>query len=438
MKRITVLFFVFVTCLSSFSQTCQEVFVSEVVFSKDSTQTLIGSTTSWIENYALELYNPTNADIDLLQYSIHLIPQTGNPTIITLTDSIRTEATYVISKLGADFDLTSLSEMVTNDLDYDNFVAIELYKDSILLDRVGQIGLTLPDSIDVVQAIADPASYLNSLNLDLSSLDKLVFRRNPIVGRGNTDFDSTAKEWYVAPNDDYTNVHHHTNICKETDVIVEFAEKVYYAFEGIKVYPTLKVYNYNNATMQGTITVAIQQMPNAPYTLTTNPYYASMNEIGPTTTVLGIPSITADILPIIDNQIEPTEVMMYKLYVVPIIIQGTAYFNAKVNPAKQYTTILIQDAIFSATDEEKKGIAASIFPNPITADTYLKYNLIENTNVEISISNLMGQILKIVSSEKKIAGNHEAKISMEDIASGMYILRIKTDNGIFATKLVKN
>lgn len=429
MKKSIILFFILISCSLSFSQTCQEIFVSEVVFSKDSTQTLLGSSTTWIENYALELYNPTTADIDLSQYSIQLIPQIGNPTIITLTDSIRAEATYVIAKLGADYDLTSISELITNSLDYDNFVAIELYKDNTLIDKIGQTGLTIPDNIDLAQAIADPANYLSSLNIDLTSIEQLIFRRSPMIGKGNPDFDSLSKEWYVVPNADYTDVHHHTNICKETDVIVEFTNEVYYATEGIKVYPTITFYNYNNTTMQGTITVSIQQVPNPPYTLS-NPYYASVNEIGPTTTILGLPSFVADILPMIDNQIEPTEIMMYKLSVVPIIQQGTAYFNAKVNPAKQYTTIVIQDNLFSAIENTETTQNISIYPNPSNESIYIQ-NLTNEPIKEITIYDIVGKELLNV----PYINN---KIDIRQLIAGQYILTIKQENKTMNKYFIKS
>lgn len=437
MKNVFIVSIMLISQIIGFSQTCEKVFVSEVVFSKDSTQTLIGSSTTWIENYALELYNPTTADIDLSLYSVRLIPQIGSPTIITLTDSIKAQATYVISKLGAVSDLISVAEMITSSLDYDNFVAIEVYEDTILLDRVGKVGLSVSDSINLAQAMADPANYLNSLNFDLSSLEKLVFRRNPIVGSGNADFDSTSKEWYVAPNGDYTDIHHHTNICKETDVIVEFTDEIYYSIEGIKVHPTITFYNYDDVSMHGQVTVAIQQVSNPPYVLP-NPYYASVNEIVPTTITLELPIFVADILPIVDNQIEPTETMMYKLSVVPIISQGAAHYNAKVNPAKQYTTILIQDAIFTGVENSLNDIKASIYPNPTSSHIEVKYLLPQNAEVEINISNLMGQVIQKMPIERKIAGNQHAKISIGDMASGMYILQIKTDCGSFTTKFVKN
>lgn len=84
------------------------------------------------------------------------------------------------------------------------------------------------------------------------------------------------------------------------------------------------------------------------------------------------------------------------------------------------------------------AINAIVYPNPSNSDFNLEYVLPQNSNVEITVLNLMGQTIKTIKPEMQIEGTHKAKISMEGVANGLYLLNIKTDFGIFNTKLLKN
>ena len=413
MKKLALILSFFWLMFEAKAQTCQEVFVSEVVFSKDSTQTLLGSSTTWIENYALELYNPTTADIDLSLYSIHLIPQTGNPTILTLTDSIEAEATYVISKLGADYDLTSVAELITNSLDYDNFVAIELYKNNTLVDRVGQTGLTIPDNIDLAQAIADPANYLSSLNIDLSSIEQLIFRRNPMIGEGNPDFDSLSKEWYVVPNADYSDVHHHTNICKETDIIVEFEQENYITTEGTAIFPNVKVYNYD-PQIAPTLNILIEKKVVMPYTAVINPFYVdNYDHITPNYAILQFPFTSYDVNSASDNLFEPDEIVMYEIKSVS---------TGKINPAKKYTSILFHNQSILGIETDVLEKIFQIYPNPTNSQISIKAK--DNQKItNVLIYNNIGE--KVFESN-----SHTNSIDMSFLPNGQYCITIFTEGEV--------
>ena len=77
MKNLTLLFsFLFLTFTAS-SQNCNDLIVSEIVFGKVS-----GKATQY--NHSIEVYNPTGAPIDLANYQIELVPETGQSTVINL------------------------------------------------------------------------------------------------------------------------------------------------------------------------------------------------------------------------------------------------------------------------------------------------------------------------------------------------------------------
>ncbi|MEO6165896.1 MAG: M43 family zinc metalloprotease [Chitinophagales bacterium] len=81
----------------------------------------------------------------------------------------------------------------------------------------------------------------------------------------------------------------------------------------------------------------------------------------------------------------------------------------------------------------------TIFPNPNNGDFTLTYSLPEQSNVRISIIDLTGREIIQVSDEQKAAGNHQQAINtaaIQNLANGIYMVRLQTDSQSFVKKLV--
>jgi hypothetical protein len=85
--------------------------------------------------------------------------------------------------------------------------------------------------------------------------------------------------------------------------------------------------------------------------------------------------------------------------------------------------------------------ALKISPNPFSASTTLSYKLTLNSPVEISIYNLKGQRIRIIFQDNKTAGDYTAEWDGLDdrgssVGSGVYIVRLKTAEGVRRAKAV--
>ncbi|OQX92517.1 MAG: hypothetical protein B6D58_02605 [candidate division Zixibacteria bacterium 4484_95] len=74
------------------------------------------------------------------------------------------------------------------------------------------------------------------------------------------------------------------------------------------------------------------------------------------------------------------------------------------------------------------------FPNPFNASTNIRFNLAKNTDVELSIYNLLGRKVTTLVSGNMTAGLKSVTWNGKDnsgnqVASGLYLYVLKTDDG---------
>ncbi|MDQ7817989.1 MAG: T9SS type A sorting domain-containing protein [Melioribacteraceae bacterium] len=76
------------------------------------------------------------------------------------------------------------------------------------------------------------------------------------------------------------------------------------------------------------------------------------------------------------------------------------------------------------------------YPNPFNNQTKISYKLNQQTNIELSIQNILGQ--KILTLEKgiKSAGNYSLAFNSDGMVSGIYFCVLKTNNKILVNKML--
>jgi hypothetical protein len=91
----------------------------------------------------------------------------------------------------------------------------------------------------------------------------------------------------------------------------------------------------------------------------------------------------------------------------------------------------------SVEDKFDSNIDFKIFPNPTDNSFTISINLTKRSNIKIDIINILGQ--KVISENMldKI-GNSDKKISVIDLASGIYIINVTIDDKVSSIKLIKN
>ncbi len=71
----------------------------------------------------------------------------------------------------------------------------------------------------------------------------------------------------------------------------------------------------------------------------------------------------------------------------------------------------------------------NIYPNPASQHVIISFDMTKQENVTIEIISVSGQVVHI-SNDRNIAGKFEKKINLNELASGVYTVRISTSNGV--------
>ncbi|MDF1694527.1 MAG: CotH kinase family protein [Saprospiraceae bacterium] len=105
--------------------------------------------------------------------------------------------------------------------------------------------------------------------------------------------------------------------------------------------------------------------------------------------------------------------------------------KATIQLESQDTLIAVFESVVGVEDLAS-GISMNVFPNPSSGVASIRYELEEPMEVQISILNMMGQVVKQLptSGTKTSAGVHNQQIDLtkEGISTGVYLIRLKADN----------
>ena len=95
--------------------------------------------------------------------------------------------------------------------------------------------------------------------------------------------------------------------------------------------------------------------------------------------------------------------------------------------------------ITNAIEEQSANFNLIIYPNPVTNIIFIKYFLIKNSKVEISLNDVLGKEI-ILCNEYQSIGYNEILISANDlnISAGVYFLKFKSKEGQKLVKIILN
>ncbi len=90
-----------------------------------------------------------------------------------------------------------------------------------------------------------------------------------------------------------------------------------------------------------------------------------------------------------------------------------------------------------STVKSTHKVAFTVSPNPFTTQVAVDYNISAPTEVTLELTNAMGQVIKITNLGAKDEGNYQEIIETADLVRGLYLLTLRTEQGIETKKLVK-
>ena len=111
--------------------------------------------------------------------------------------------------------------------------------------------------------------------------------------------------------------------------------------------------------------------------------------------------------------------------------------STKYNPIVP-NTIKGQDEEVSSL--KSQGIVTTslfVAPNPFNTLLSVQYELQEPTQVTVSLSNALGQTVKVLVNQKVEAGSYQINESTADLPTGVYIVTMRTPTGMKTQKVVK-
>ncbi|PAC31948.1 T9SS type A sorting domain-containing protein [Flectobacillus sp. BAB-3569] len=84
------------------------------------------------------------------------------------------------------------------------------------------------------------------------------------------------------------------------------------------------------------------------------------------------------------------------------------------------------------------NVSLMVSPNPVQDEALVQVKLPQSTLVSLSVSNVSGEsITELLQQEYKEAGEYRLMLNTQDWTSGMYLLHLRTSQGITTFKVIK-
>jgi len=99
------------------------------------------------------------------------------------------------------------------------------------------------------------------------------------------------------------------------------------------------------------------------------------------------------------------------------------------------------DTLLVGVEDETNGMPSDYnleqnYPNPFNPSTTIKFSIPENSIVELTVYNQLGEFIQMLVNEEKSAGSYEITFNAQDLSSGVYFYQIKANNFVSTKKLV--
>ncbi len=99
--------------------------------------------------------------------------------------------------------------------------------------------------------------------------------------------------------------------------------------------------------------------------------------------------------------------------------------------------LVVEPQTVGLADQNSK-IYLNAFPNPASQNLTVEYGAVEGKNVEIQIMTSSGEVVLERTIENANFGKERANFNVSDLSSGVYMVRIQTDEGVKTTKVIIN
>lgn len=84
----------------------------------------------------------------------------------------------------------------------------------------------------------------------------------------------------------------------------------------------------------------------------------------------------------------------------------------------------------------KNFMLAQNYPNPFNPSTSIQFSIPSASNVKLKLYDVLGNEIKTLINENKSPGNYSINFNAEELASGIYIYRLESNNSILSKKMI--
>ena len=383
------LFFIAVSASAQLSQ-CDELLISEYVEGSG-------------KNRVVEIYNPTDAFVDLSDYSIKIYTAgPNNPNVLQLSGSLPPQEVHVCGHPQADpTGILPKCDITSNEIKFDGNDAVGLYKNDTLIDVIGVIGV-------------DPGNTGWMVGTGFTKNNTLV--RGLDVTAPSPYWNVNVLTWDVFAIDDTFHLGEHESACPLAAYDWALASETKNENAGL-----YNIQINSSGTNINTVTLLISD----------NSILCVNTQTASNITDYTLWSGTVDFLPgqltgqvqfeITDDAIfEPDEFVCLSL----LVIAGDGTEGSQIS---HQITIKDNDPAGIHTYDDQFSI--TVTPNPVSE--ILTINGIKEVEIkQLTITNLLGQKMQAFP-------EFSNEVNVGELNEGIYFLNLYTDNTIITRRFVK-
>lgn len=115
-------------------------------------------------------------------------------------------------------------------------------------------------------------------------------------------------------------------------------------------------------------------------------------------------------------------------------IAGQAFTSERF--VETYFKLTVTGNIGAGIEDAKNVEISGLYPNPATSSTAVRFSLKNNSNVTISINNILGQEVATMDLGKVAAAKYDYNVDLSTLTPGMYTVSVKAGNSVQTQKLM--
>ena len=103
--------------------------------------------------------------------------------------------------------------------------------------------------------------------------------------------------------------------------------------------------------------------------------------------------------------------------------------------------VLYSEESVSVEDETQTGIPTEAklhqnYPNPFNPVTVISYQIPSSSDVRLEVFDMLGRRVAVLVDDRVVSGHHEVNFDASNLASGMYIYQLRTDNYTLSNRMM--